>query len=268
MCEPLFRDTVYDLMSQQPPSRKPELIAHRGFASRYPENTRIALRAALEAGARYVEFDVQLTADGVPVLLHDADLTRTAGVRADVLDLTLRKLVGLRVNEPDRFGDAFNEPIPVLDDVARLLHDWPNVTAFVEIKRASLRRFGIPVVLERVIKSLAPVIDRAVLLSFEFHALPEARRLGARAIGWVIDAWHDRIRGAAEKLAPEYLFLDHRLLPPAPAPLWAGPWRWAVYEVVDPEHALALAERGVDFIETMAIGPMLEDERLRNTAAA
>lgn len=252
-------------MPANPPQRKPELIAHRGFATRYPENTRAALRAALEAGARFVEFDVQLTADGIPVLLHDVELMRTAGRRGNVLDLTLRELIGVRVNEPDRFGDTFDESIPRLDDIVRLLDAWPNATAFVEVKRASLRRFGIPHVLERVMHSLKPVIDRCVVISFEYHAVLKARQLGSSAIGWVIDAWHDRVRDAATKLAPQYLFLDHELLPPKPQPLWEGTWRWAAYEVADPALALELAARGIDFVETMAIGPMLEDERLRNS---
>ena len=245
----------------------PELIAHRGFAARYPENTRIALRAALELGVRYVEFDVQLTADGIPVLLHDADLARTAGTAGNVLDMSLRELVGVRVGEPARFGDRFSEPVPVLEDIVRLLSAYPGANAFVEIKRASLRRFGISYVLERVMRCLEPVIDRCAVISFEYHAAQQARQLGARKIGWVIDAWHDRIRGAAVTLAPDYLFVDHQLLPPVPQSLWRGPWRWVAYEVDDPALALALAARGIDLIETMAIGPMLEDERLRKRAA-
>jgi glycerophosphoryl diester phosphodiesterase len=50
--------------------RTPELIAHRGDTLHYPDNTRPAFEAALRAGATYVEIDVQLTADRVPVLFH------------------------------------------------------------------------------------------------------------------------------------------------------------------------------------------------------
>jgi glycerophosphoryl diester phosphodiesterase len=245
----------------------PELIAHRGFAARYPENTRIALRAALELGAPWVEFDVQLTADGVPVLMHDADLARTAGIAGNVLDMSLRELVGVRVGEPARFGGRFSEPVPLLEDVVHLLSAYPGAKAFVEIKRASLRRFGVPRVLERVMRCLEPVADRCAIISFEYHAARQARQLGARAVGWVIDAWHERIRDAALRLEPEYLFIDHQLLPPAPEPLWPGTWRWAAYEIDDPALALALAARGVDLVETMAIGAMLEDERLRKRTA-
>ena len=40
--------------------------------------------------------------------------------------------------------------------------------------------------------------------------------------------------------------------------LWLGPWRWAIYEVETLEVALSLAERGADFIETMAVAPMIQ----------
>ena len=53
----------------------PELVAHRGYALHYPENTLIGIEAAIRAGARYVEVDVQLSADKVPVLFHDRTLT-------------------------------------------------------------------------------------------------------------------------------------------------------------------------------------------------
>ena len=64
--------------------RLPEIIAHRGNAIEFPENTLQALASAVELGVRHLEFDVQLTADHVPVLLHDADLERVGG-RPDVV---------------------------------------------------------------------------------------------------------------------------------------------------------------------------------------
>ncbi|MGF1546037.1 MAG: glycerophosphodiester phosphodiesterase family protein, partial [Thiotrichales bacterium] len=57
-----------------------DLVAHRGYALRYPENTLPAIEAALAAGARYVEIDVQLSADQVPVLFHDRSLMRMCEV--------------------------------------------------------------------------------------------------------------------------------------------------------------------------------------------
>ena len=63
----------------------PELVAHRGNAADFPENTLPALRSALDAGIPWVEIDVHLSADGVPFVIHDVRLdrtTRSATVRA------------------------------------------------------------------------------------------------------------------------------------------------------------------------------------------
>ena len=53
------------------------LIAHRGFSSDAPENTFAAFDLALESGFDNIELDAQLTADGVPVVIHDSTLDRT-----------------------------------------------------------------------------------------------------------------------------------------------------------------------------------------------
>jgi glycerophosphoryl diester phosphodiesterase len=70
----------------------PRVIAHRGLALRFPENTLGAFRAALEAGADIVETDVHASADGVAVICHDDDLTRIAQVGEAVEQLTWERL--------------------------------------------------------------------------------------------------------------------------------------------------------------------------------
>ena len=54
------------------------LQAHRGVSTEYPENTMTAYLAAIEQGYEYIEIDPEVTKDGVPVLLHDANIGRTA----------------------------------------------------------------------------------------------------------------------------------------------------------------------------------------------
>jgi len=58
----------------------PKVIGHRGAAAYAPENTLDSFREARRRGATWVETDVKLTADGVPILMHDASLKRTMGV--------------------------------------------------------------------------------------------------------------------------------------------------------------------------------------------
>ena len=62
----------------------PEIVAHRGDAEHFPENSLPALEAAWRLGLRFAEFDVQLSADGVPYVIHDASLDRTTGSSGDL----------------------------------------------------------------------------------------------------------------------------------------------------------------------------------------
>lgn len=238
-----------------------QLIAHRGNARDFPENTLPALQSAVDLGVRFLELDVQMSADGVPVVIHDLELARTAGVPGTVFDLTAAELAQVEVGERPRFGDRYREArIPRLKDIVEAFAERPEVTIFAEIKRASLRRFGHEVVLRRVLDLLRPLRSRCVVISFDLTAIHMARELGGGSIGWVLNEYSEHARLKFEALRPEFLFCDHEKLPPG-GKLWRGPWRWALYEVDDPALALDLAERGADFIETMAVAPMIDSFR-------
>ena len=235
----------------------PRLVAHRGYPRRYPENTLLSLSKALEAGARFVEVDVQLTGDGVPVLLHDSDLRRMAGADLKVTQEKLEALRAHEFNEPKRFGDAFSGlRLATLEEAVALLLRFPAATAFVEIKRASLKRFGTEAVVGRVLRDLGPAQDRCVPISFDAGALRQARAAGAPRIGWVIEPYSAAVRREAESMSPQFLFVDHELLPPQGA-LWPGAWTWAVYTINTTDPLADLAARGVGLVETDAIGEML-----------
>src|SRR5690606_7962488 len=70
----------------------PRLIGHRGAPAIAPENTLAGFRAAAEAGAAAVEFDVRLSADGIPMVIHDATLDRTTNARGAVGTSTAAEL--------------------------------------------------------------------------------------------------------------------------------------------------------------------------------
>ncbi len=117
-------------------NRTIKITAHRGSKVRAPENTLSALRQAITEGADYAEIDVQTTADGVVVLLHDADLMRVASVRRRLRDMDYDELRDIDVGS--WFAPEFNsERIPTLQqaiDVARgriklnieLKFTWPD----------------------------------------------------------------------------------------------------------------------------------------------
>lgn len=236
----------------------PEIIAHRGNAAEFPENTLPALESAVQLGIRHVEFDVQLTSDHVPVVFHDADLARVAGRPESVHDLTWSDLSEIPVGETARLGHkhAFT-CAPSLAQVADALASWDDVTAFVEIKRSSLRKFGREAVLRRVTDVLRPVLNRCVLISFDLPSLRILRMMIGARIGWVISAYDDPTRAEAAAVAPEFLFADFDRLPDGPEPLWPGPWEWAIYEVRDLQTAQECKVRGARFVETMTVRGLL-----------
>ena len=233
-------------------SERLEIVAHRGWATRYPENTMSAICGALAAGARYVEFDVQLSRDGVPVVIHDPTLDRTAGRPGSVMDLNWPELANIEVGPADA-----PERLSTLADVVEALTAYPASTAFVELKGESIDRFGVDDAVAAVLAAIAPISERCVLTSFDDVALAAARTRGAAAIAWVLTRYDEDSLEHARKLAPEYLFCNHKKLPEDDRRLPAGGWRWVIYEVTTPELARALASRGVGMIETMATGEML-----------
>ena len=119
-------------------NRTVDITGHRGSKVRAPENTLSALRQAIAEGADYAEIDVQTTADGVVVLLHDADLMRVASVNRRLRDIDYRELKDIDVGS--WFAPEFSsERIPTLQetiDVARgriklnieLKYTWPDPT--------------------------------------------------------------------------------------------------------------------------------------------
>ncbi|MEO0822873.1 MAG: glycerophosphodiester phosphodiesterase family protein [Pseudomonadota bacterium] len=105
------------------PARSPRIVAHRGASGHAPENTLAAFRAAAEAGAGWVEFDVCLLGDGTAVLHHDATLERCTDATGPIGALDAAALAGIDAGAS--FGAAFaGERIPRLEaalaELARL----------------------------------------------------------------------------------------------------------------------------------------------------
>jgi len=239
---------------KSPPARPavPEIVAHRGDAEHFPENTLPALESAWRNGLTYAEFDVQLAADGVPYMIHDSNLGRTTRAAGDLRLMTSGQLDGIDAGEPLRFGQRHTGVrLPRLTAVAALMSDFPGARAFVEIKRASLAHHGRAHCVGNILAALAAVLDRCVMISFDAEVCRLSRAVGAVPVGWVLDADPASQRAALDALQPEFVFCDHRRLP-AGVPIPGGPWTWAVYEVTTADLALELHGRGVAMVESMA----------------
>ncbi|MEM7249836.1 MAG: glycerophosphodiester phosphodiesterase family protein [Pseudomonadota bacterium] len=231
------------------------VIAHRGYAAQYPENTMVALQSAFRCGAHRIEFDLQLTADKVPVLLHDVSLERTGADPRSIFELTSAQATTTAVGHASKLGDGFaSECIPTLRAAVDWIRSEPAVVPYVEIKRESADQFGVDTVVDAVARELHPIRERAVVISFDPRCLSAARDAGHSRLGFCARALDRRNESVARGLSPEVILLDHRSFPDdGTSQLWPGEWQWAVYEIVEPEQAHRLRERGIDFIETMAV---------------
>lgn len=111
-----------------------ELIAHRGASKEAPENTLAAMQIALDLGVDYIEFDVQLSKDGIPVVIHDAVLGRTTPKVANkrVVDLDLETLQSYDAGS--WFGAPFaGQKIPSLKEVLALNRGTTGL--MIEVKK-------------------------------------------------------------------------------------------------------------------------------------
>jgi glycerophosphoryl diester phosphodiesterase len=244
----------------------PGLVAHRGDMQAYPENTWLGLEAALKAGACWIEFDLQMCADGRFILLHDADFKRAANTPVSVFDSNTERLMAISVHEPARLGERYApQPVTDLDSVLLKLAAFPNARAMVEIKQESLEQWGLERVMAALLEKLHPYHSQCVLISYSHRALRYARERGSIDIGWVLDVYDQAHFSRAKTLNPQFLICNESKVPQQETP-WTGPWQWMLYDISDPALALQWAARGIELIETRSIGTMLQDPVLARKA--
>jgi len=240
------------------------MVARRGNSRDFPDNTLAALRSALALGTRFIEFDVHVSSDGVPVVARDRQFARIDRFE----DMSAAQLGTLPAGQPERFGDRFKDSrIDTLVRTVSLLEGRPEITAFIVIGSASVRRFGREHVISQVIRKLKPVRSRCVLASADLTTIHTARNMTGYPIAWVLPGYDDHTRLKYEALQPDYLFCDRTYIP-AGRTLWRGPWRWVVYEIETLESVLDLAARGAHFVATRDARALSEAMRAHAAAEA
>jgi glycerophosphoryl diester phosphodiesterase len=156
-----------------PPAAQPLIVAHRGASRVAPANTLSAFLKAAELGADGVELDVHLSADGVPVVIHDDTVDATTDGSGWVADMSVAQLKQLDAGS--WFDRAFaGERIPTLEEVFQAVGD--RLLVNVELKSSPSGRRG----LERAVVALVErygLAERVWLSSFSLAALRRARRL-------------------------------------------------------------------------------------------
>lgn len=161
-----------------PPLGRTRVVAHRGGPRYAPENTLAAFAHAVEAGADMLECDVQLSADGEPVILHDETLERTTTGAGWVKDQPLAALRQLDAGAGER--------LPTLREYIEL-GKASGVELLIELKSPHLY----PGLEERVLAALdeAGYLEMSVLQSFDWDCLRRIRRLRPAARLGALYSW-------------------------------------------------------------------------------
>ncbi len=167
-------------------STAPLVVGHRGVPALHQENTLVGFRRAVELGVPAVELDVHLSRDGRAICVHDQDLERLTGTRANVRDLTWDQLRRLRVRRELPMGiDARGapvlaryereEPIPLLEEV--LAEIAPRAAINVELK-LDVERWWHTAVADVTARTIAATgaTGRVIVSSFDPRKLLAAQR--------------------------------------------------------------------------------------------
>lgn len=124
---------------------------HRGYCAKYPENTLISFTKALELGVDAIEFDVWLTSDKVPVLMHDGNAMRTCGEYKELRNMTLKEVKELEPCYVEKFGNKYKGmgiQVPTLEELLLLCKEKrPDIKLGVEIKEYTEENVDITVAL-------------------------------------------------------------------------------------------------------------------------
>jgi glycerophosphoryl diester phosphodiesterase len=228
-------------------------VAHRGASGQAPANTLAAFRLAAEMAADGVELDAHLSADGVPVVIHDFSVGGTTDGAGRVADLPLAALKELDAGS--WFDPAFaGERIPTLAEVFESVGQ--RLLINVELKVLPREDRG----LEAAVVSLVArhgLAERVLVSSFNPLALGRVRRLAPHlALGFLYEAaFPSRLARAATRLMPhwrlEALHPHWRLIRPATVRrAHARGLRVIAWTVDEAEDMERLASLGVDGIIT------------------
>jgi glycerophosphoryl diester phosphodiesterase len=222
------------------------VIGHRGAAGAAPENTLAGLRRAKALDCRWVEFDVRLTADREPILLHDDRLARTTDGRGTAVRWPLAAL--RRRDAGGWFAPEFaGEPIPTLAEAVALLAEL-ELGANIELKagRGDAADTG-EVVAGALTRLWPPHLPMPLLSSFRREALIAARQRAPQfARGMLFRRVPRDWRARAETLGCAAIHADHRgLTPTIVAEIRKSGYCLLAYTVNEPVRARVLLRWGV-----------------------
>lgn len=231
------------LMSRVQTDTDVEIIAHRGAAGARPENTLASIRKAVEDGADWVEIDVQETADGAVVVLHDSDFMKLAGVDLKIWDATLEDLTQIDIGS--WFDVAYaQERTPLLRDVLEVVRGRAKL--LIELKY-----YGHDQNLERRTIDLvetAGMADQVATMSLKYPAVQDMKSLRPEWPSGVLAA---TAVGNLARLEGDFVAVNASMAGPRLVrAVQAQGKKLYVWTVNDPLQMSAMMSMGVDGIIT------------------
>lgn len=244
-------------MNKPQPWPYPRLFAHRGGGLFAPENTLAALRTGAAWGYRGVEFDVKLSADDVPILLHDDTLERTTNGRGAVAQTAYRDIATLDAG--GWYSAAFaGEPVPSFAAAAQLCREL-GLVPNIEIKPCPGREVQTGTLVAALAQQMwAEQSVKPLLSSFSEAALDAARNAAPALprgllVEQIPDDWEQRLRA----LGGTSFHCNQRGLTAAQVTaIKQTGFPLLVYTVNDPARATELLAWGVDGLFTDALDVM------------
>ncbi len=238
----------------------PPVIAHRGVPLRAPENTMASFIAAHKAGATWLETDVKLTADGVPVLMHDDTLERTTNGRGPLADMTWAHVQ--KLDAGSGFSPAFaGARVAAFAELVAFVCA-ENLRLFLELKPSPGRSQATAMVTLIEASKLWPENKPPpVISSFDVDSLLVALQLHPdwpRAL--FLDGWrNDWAETAASVKAVAVAFREDTLSPERLDLLRGSPLPALAYTVNDPARAKDLLENGIAAIFSDDVEALLKE---------
>lgn len=221
-----------------------EITAHRGGAWKAPENTISALQYTIDSGADYAEIDVQETKDGELILLHDDSLKRTAGVKKNVWDMTLKQVEKLDAGAS--FHKKFRgEKIPEFTEALKFCKGRLDLN--IEIKYNGKNK-GIVNKVVRAIKE-NHFEDHCVVTSMNYQFLKQIKKTAPEIrTGYIMTMTYGGVQGmeAADFFSVKHTYVDEKFVTQAHA-LGKEVYVWTVNYKGDAKRML---DMGVDNIIT------------------
>lgn len=160
-----------------------KVLAHRGFSGKYPENTMLAFEKALEIGCDGIEFDVQLTNDGVPVLIHDETIDRTTNGTGQVVSYAYNDLK--KFNAASTYAkDGIVTYIPKLEELFDLIKNTDHLLN-IELKNSILPYDGMEQKVIDLIRQYG-LEEQCVLASFNHESVVKCREMAPEIKGSLI----------------------------------------------------------------------------------